>query len=735
VVAVKFSTFPKDSETIFRLFSYVVVLSGFIALWAAGAFGTVAFSIYLTLTAIGWRLEYNKKQISERTGTVLTLLSLPLFFALWKIGFFTGGSYEIVLPAILAKLIVFLTLIKLFQQKSDRDWTFLYVMSFFDVLLAAGLSIGASYILSFLLFTFCFICAVIIFEARRTRRSVNEAMKLPSPQANRDFLRSPGRIPLIAFLIIVLIITIAIPIFFLIPRVGSASSGKETGGVSTRSGFSDSVQLGGIGRIQQNDEVVMRIRLEGKTPTGDLRWRGQAFDVFDGLSWSKSRPGIKEVRTRGDCDIIQVDYASGRDSLLVQTVYAEPIDTPVIFAAPKAVGFQGNLSVLLKDDDDSISLQRSGERLTYKAISDVSLPAVELLRSDFGPYSPSEQKYLRLPDSFDPRISALAAKITSESTNRYDAAKAIETYLKSNYGYTLQLKAGGPDPLADFLFNVREGHCEYFATAMATMLRSQGIATRLAAGFQRGDYNDTADVFVVRQRHAHAWVEVYFPDNQIWVPFDPTPAAASVMSSTYGGQIGQNVRKYLDALEMFWVQYFVAFDNQEQRSLLSHTGKTISAFKSDLSDKLEYGRRYLAEFRARLTGRDGLAEAARAGGNAALAVFLFTILALGFVNARKRLVKSRVWTKLRRRFFNKGNDGNVEFYDRLLELLSSAGFQRKDYETPLEFALATNLKEAIEVTEKYHFVRYGRQQLTESDRREISEILKKLEKRLIDGKL
>ncbi|MCV5262404.1 transglutaminase-like domain-containing protein, partial [Escherichia coli] len=90
------------------------------------------------------------------------------------------------------------------------------------------------------------------------------------------------------------------------------------------------------------------------------------------------------------------------------------------------------------------------------AISDVSLPAVELLRSDFGPYSPSEQKYLRLPDSFDPRISALAAKITSESTNRYDAAKAIETYLKSNYGYTLQLKAGGPDPLADFLFNVRE---------------------------------------------------------------------------------------------------------------------------------------------------------------------------------------------------------------------------------------------------------------------------------------
>ncbi|MCV4785264.1 DUF3488 domain-containing protein, partial [Escherichia coli] len=79
--------------------------------------------------------------------------------------------------------------------------------------------------------------------------------------------------------------------------------------------------------------------LEGKTPTADLRWRGQAFDVFDGLSWSKSRPGIKEVRTRGDRDIIQVDYASGRDSLLVQTVYAEPIDTPVIFAAPKAVGF------------------------------------------------------------------------------------------------------------------------------------------------------------------------------------------------------------------------------------------------------------------------------------------------------------------------------------------------------------------------------------------------------------
>ena len=87
------------------------------------------------------------------------------------------------------------------------------------------------------------------------------------------------------------------------------------------------------------------------------------------------------------------------------------------------------------------------------------------------------------------RISQFAAQVTGKSNNRYDKAKAVEKYLQTQFGYTLEMKAGGDQPLADFLFNVREGHCEYFASAMAIMLRTQGIATRIVNGFQQGEYN------------------------------------------------------------------------------------------------------------------------------------------------------------------------------------------------------------------------------------------------------
>lgn len=723
-----------DSERVFRFVSYSVVLSGFVALFAAGAFSSIALGLFFVLAFLAWKLERLGRQMSERIGTALTVLALPVFYILWKFGFFAAGPSETVLPAVLAKLIVFLAIIKLFQKKTDRDWIFLYVMSFFEVLLAAGLSISSTYILSFLVFIFFFTCSVIAFEIRRTRRYVQKAINLPDDSLPAQNFRDSRRIPAVALVLIGFVIITALPIFFLIPRVGSASGGRETGGVSTRSGFSDSVKLGGIGRIQQNDEVVMRIRIEGKAPPEGLRWRGQAFDVFDGQAWSKSRPGVKEVRTRGDKDIIQVDYASGRDSLLVQTVYAEPIDTPVIFAAPRVIGFQGNLSVLLKDDENAISLQRSGERLSYKAISDVSLPSFAALRADTGPYSPAYQKYLRLPETFDPRISALAANVTAASRNRLDAALAIEDYLRANYGYTLDLKAGGEDPLADFLFNVREGHCEYFATAMAMMLRSLGIATRLAAGFQRGDYNDAADVFVVRQRHAHAWVEVYFPDNDVWVPFDPTPAAASEVSSAYGAQISRNLRKYLDAAEMFWIQYFVAFDNQEQRSLFSNTGRTIAALRSDLAVRLDSLRISLAEFWQRLTGRDGFREAAYSAGKLLLVAAAAVIFVVAFVFVRRRLVKSKVWTKLRRRLLKRGREAGIDFYERLLEVLATAGFRRQPFETPLEFAFSTNLAEAVEITDTYNRVRFGRRRLSDEETERIAELLKMIEARLKAGR-
>jgi transglutaminase-like putative cysteine protease len=405
--------------------------------------------------------------------------------------------------------------------------------------------------------------------------------------ATRLGLPGFGRIPVTAFVLIILIIAIATPLFFFIPRVGGAGIGADPGGVSTRSGFSDRIQLGGIGRIQQNDEVVMRVRLDGKDTSGSLRWRGIALDTFDGQGWSKSRPNSREPRAKGeDRDVIQVDYATGRESLLLQTIYLEPLDTPVLFAAPRAVGVQGSFSILMRDVYGAIYVQRPGERISYRVLSDTSVPLPQALRADRSAYPIQYANYLQLPNTFDKRIEELAAAVTESARNRYDAAYMVENYLQTQFGYTLEQKAGGSDPVADFLFNVREGHCEYFATSMALMLRSQGIAARVVTGFQQGDYNETADVFVVRQRHAHAWVEVYFPGEDAWVTFDPTPAAGQG-TEVVGGGLKDRFGKYLEALEMFWIQYFVAFDNQEQRSLLTSFRRGFQDYQSQTSGYLE----------------------------------------------------------------------------------------------------------------------------------------------------
>src|SRR6202040_328115 len=135
-----------------------------------------------------------------------------------------------------------------------------------------------------------------------------------------------------------------------------------------------------------------------------------------------------------------------------------------------------------------------------------------------------KQMYLQLP-ALDPRIAPLAEQMTAQKTTAYDKAAAMELYLRSKYGYTLDLKGKpGDDPLAHFLFETRAGHCEYFASSMTVMLRTLGIPAREVNGFLPGEYNDLGGDYIVRASDAHSWVEVYFPGNE-WQVFDPTPAA------------------------------------------------------------------------------------------------------------------------------------------------------------------------------------------------------------------
>jgi hypothetical protein len=440
----------------------------------------------------------------------------------------------------------------------------------------------------------------------------------------------------------------------------------------------------------------------------DPRWRGVALDEFTGTGWKKSNQArqIEPVQERGG--LFQFGTTEALHRLTTQTFFLEPLESPVLFAAPRIVALQGDLPFVRVDQEGSLQSRRHDfERLIYKAISDTSEPRMDVLRNDIRPLSVPYYRYLQLPENLDPRIDRLATQIILEAnaSNRYDVAKAIESYLQHEYGYSLEMKASGPDPLADFLFNVRSGHCEYFSTAMTVLLRTHGVAARVVNGFLQGEYNEAAGAYTVRQSDAHSWVEVYFPETRAWVTFDPTPAAGRIEPVHTG--IAAQLQKYGEALELFWFQYVVGYDKQEQRSLATSLHNQVFDYTRVISNLLATLQKYLTS-------------------NVVTAAVAVPGLALIVVVA---IFGKRIWRRTGhvRSEVEGRTYSRVQFYERLVSLLEQRGFARDKHLTPLEFASSLDSNEALLVTRAYNRVRYGSERLSATERKEIEQALGVLE--------
>jgi transglutaminase-like putative cysteine protease len=442
-----------------------------------------------------------------------------------------------------------------------------------------------------------------------------------------------------------------------------------------------------------------------------LRWRGVALDEFTGRGWKKSTEARAAEQRSSDRGFFQLGTTEALHRLTTQTVFLEPIESPVLFAAPRLIGIQGDFPYVRVDAEGSVQSRRHEfERLMYKAISDTAEPPLRALRDDLRPYSPAYYRYLQLPDKLDPRIGKYATDIILDSNalNRYDAAKAIELELQTRFNYSLQMKASGPDPVADFLFNVKSGHCEYFSSAMVVLLRTHGIAARVVNGFLPGEYNDAAGAFTVRQSDAHSWVEVYFPETHSWITFDPTPSAGRTEPVRTG--LTAQLQKYAEALELVWLQYVVGYDKQEQQTLASSIHTRIFDYARLFSSLLAFVRGLVP------TNLFSIVVAALG-----LTLLLLTIILL-----------RRVWKfgwKDGLSFVRSEYVPNptVEFYDRLLSLMAQRGVHKDKDVTPLEFARKVGTRDAALVTRAYNRVRFGKEQLSSIEVREIDRILNALE--------
>ena len=302
--------------------------------------------------------------------------------------------------------------------------------------------------------------------------------------------------------------------------------------------------------------------------------------------------------------------------------------------------------------------------------------------------------------ALDPRIPQLAAQISGSSSNNYDKAAAIETYLKTHYGYTLQL-LGSPvaDPLANFLFERKQGHCEYFASSMAVMLRTLHIPSRVVNGFRSDQFNDVTGNYVVRAKNAHSWVEAYFPGYG-WITFDPTP----------GGEIGtpegwDRALLYLDAAESFWREWVISYDFSHQYILAKATvsGTRGSWDKIQTWAKLQYS--HLLDWARRSQRTAARAPVLWFGAGLAAGVVL---LLLGNASRIARIIRMR---RLLAHPERSPHQAAAIWYERMARYLARRGVKKLSGQTPQEFVRVIenqHLRNRVgRFTDAYESARFG----------------------------
>ncbi|MBS0262036.1 MAG: DUF3488 domain-containing protein [Planctomycetes bacterium] len=441
---------------------------------------------------------------------------------------------------------------------------------------------------------------------------------------------TPGRWIFPRFVIGVMGLSIAglalgLLVFLFVPRV-SFATGRFRTAASTRgkslSGFSGEVRLGQVGQILENIDRVMRVRLFKRINRDNVEpmsleqfaaefglkeplFRGAVLDTYRSGRWRRTEreePRPKEMEINPlESNLIRQEYSlelPGSEYLFAM----RPLSLARLYNPPGPVFFFDETGVLngTSERRDPLeylvySRRRSFDEKVHGRNVFGALPGYRSVPR-FG-----TDAYLKLPEQGLEGTIALANELTNVnrlpeanalSLNRRKA-QALETYLAESGGYlySLNMSVENPeaDPIEEFVTSRKRGHCEYFASALAVMLRAVNIPSRLVIGFKGADFHpgETPEdaYYEVQQRHAHAWVEA-FVDGE-WMVFDPTPAAReeSVRNVAATAGFWKNAKNSISDL---WSTYVVSlsFDRQ-QNSLygpVSGAAKTLRSFFERLKD-------------------------------------------------------------------------------------------------------------------------------------------------------
>jgi transglutaminase-like putative cysteine protease len=574
--------------------------------------------------------------------------------------------------------------------------------------------------------------------------------------------------------------------FFCMPRFGR-SMWAGGGSRDVAIGYSPTVKLGDLGPLLQSPELMMRVKFRDETtgalivPTEAPLMRGSLVIQYHRGEWKHDLP----EKTKTAREPLTTTTGLPPLAFVREQITLEPMPEPVLFAVypvfepnpdqpDKHVWFDPDRQQLVRN------LDVQGEKFDYELLT-IGLSAHQQCRilPQPTPIGPAElARLLPLPDgpadiSGEPdaepidRLSglrALAAKTIRDAKlagdDRYGKAKALEKMLGSppfEYSLNRPPAAANVDPIEDFVTRNRSGHCEYFASALALMLRSQGIPARVVIGFRGGEWNPLGNFLDVRQLHAHAWVEAYLEPSQVpesqrprglsvrhgaWLVLDATPGS-SAATEMFARSWLSSFEDLQDYVAQLWNSYVVGLNTDRQERIVYQPLARIGEKIKDLWGQVELAAAHLADQIGYFWGREKTSDGEQ---SPTWPTFLMLALLAAVVYAAYRVARRFVRTKSKRGRIAAAGPGSapdVAFYRRFEALLARRGLVRRSGQTQLELAQAaaavlTDAPDgqpagvlARRIVEIYYRVRFGRAALDSRQAAAVEQLLDQLQTAIV----
>jgi transglutaminase-like putative cysteine protease len=550
-----------DASIAYRGVTAGLVVISVMAAVLQGAVETSTGWLAVLLVPLGFWFSYLRRGKKNVLLKVILTVGLFLAFAAF-LGAVRGATNVDETRTPLVAVFLWVQVMHSFDVPRARDLSFSIAASVVLIALAGSLAFSTSFLFFVLVHALLFVTAMVLaYRAELKKGDGTPESHEVERSGERDKATGPIARRLVGLGLVTLLA--ASVMFVFLPRfpatqlaslpfsfgrstsidgfIGDVSlpSGGDTGSPDafdpdTYFGYGETLSLRARGRL--SDDLVMRVR----TPRPSL-YRAQAYDTYSNGRWTSSDSELDEATSGGLGSIsipIPAEGASRGDEL-VQTFYVERELPNIVFHAyrPKEI-FVAETRVRV-DDFTSIRLPFVMDVDTiYSVISDVPERDVSQLRfaPPVNPSDPAMERYLQIPPALDERFRELALDITGPHVASADKAEAVQTWLKDNKQYRLDIPRDPPnkDPVNVFVFERDEGFCEQIAATMALMLRASGVPTRVVTGFGEGERNLFTGYWEVRNSDAHAWVEVFYPGYG-WIPYDPTfgVPVASAANTTF----------------------------------------------------------------------------------------------------------------------------------------------------------------------------------------------------------